>query len=161
MRPVVNLRHLEDHPVSLEDELTPEEFEIEIKDPLIQMKEPLRYTLEVEEMEKGLLAQGALKLTLDCECARCLKPFRHTLDLADWACHIPLEGEEKAAVVNDCVDLTPYVREDIVLAFPQRPLCGPDCEGLPGVLPPRELGTSSESPLTSNPWAELNKLKLK
>jgi len=155
MKPEVNLRHVEDHTVSLEGELTPEELEIDEKDPLIHVKEPLAYELEVQQMEDALLVQGSLKLTLDCECARCLKPLRYTMDLKAWTAHIPLEGEEKADVVNDLVDLTPYVREDIVLAFPQRPLCGPDCKGLPGA------DASSESPLTSNPWAELNKLKLK
>lgn len=158
MRPIINLRHLEDHPVTLEDELTPEELDVGNKDSLIQVNEPLEYSIEVQEMEKALLLQGGLRLTLDCECARCLKPFPYTLDLANWTCHVPLEGEEKAAVVNDCVDLTPYLREDIVLAFPQRPLCGPDCQGLPGIQQ-KTAGTSSE--LTSNPWAELNKLKLK
>jgi uncharacterized protein len=155
MRPEVNLRHLEEHAVSLEDELTPEELDIDTKGTLIRITDPLRYEIEVQQMENGLLAQGELRLTLDCECARCLKAFRQKLDFPAWTAHIPLEGEEKAAVVNDVVDLTPYVREDIVLAFPQRPLCGPDCKGLPGTE------KSSEAPLTSNPWAELNKLKLK
>jgi uncharacterized protein len=159
MRPEVNLRHLEEHPVSLEDELTPDELDIGIDDPLIHIKGPLAYEIEVQEMDKALLAEGALRLTLDCECARCLKPFRFDMNLGTWACHIPLEGEERAQIVNDVVDLTPYIREDIVLAFPQRPLCAPDCQGLPGVQPATDQ--SSESPLTSNPWAELNKLKLK
>lgn len=151
---MINLRHLEEHPVTLEEELTPEELDIANTDSLIRINEPLNYAIEVSQMDKGLLLRGTLKLTLDCECARCLKPFPHKLSLANWTCHVPLEGEEKAAVINDCVDLTGYVREDIVLAFPQRPLCGPDCKGLPGMA-----DTSSE--LTLNPWAELNKLKLK
>jgi uncharacterized protein len=155
MRPEVNLRHLEDGSVSLDDQMTPEELDVGVEDDLVHVKEPLKYNLEVQEMEDGLLVQGTLRLTLDCECARCLKPIRHTLDFDAWAAHIPLQGEDKAAVVNDVVDLTPYVREDIVLAFPQRPLCGPDCKGLPAP------DASKEAPLASNPWAELNKLKLK
>jgi len=155
MRPEVNLRHLEENSVSLEDEMTPEELDIGVEDSLVHVKEPLAYELEVQQMEDGLLVQGALRLTLDCECARCLKPLRYKLNFEAWAAHIPLSGDEKAAVVNDLVDLTPYLREDIVLAFPQRPLCGPDCKGLPAT------DASEKSPLTSNPWAELNKLKLK
>src|SRR5688572_31535038 len=158
MRPEVNLRHLEENSVSLEDEMTPEELDVGVQDSLIHVNEPLRYELEVENMENALLVQEALRLTLDCECARCLKPFKYKLDFEGWTSHIPLEGEEKAAVVNDVVDLTPYVREDIVLAFPQRPLCEPDCEGLPGT---DTSSPANAGPLTSNPWAELNKLKLK
>ena len=141
--------------MSLEGELTPEELDIGIEDSLVHVKEPLRYELDVQQMEDALLVQGALRVMLDCECARCLKSFHHKLHFEGWTAHIPLQGEEKAEVVNDVVDLTPYVREDIVLAFPQRPLCGPDCKGLPGT------DASKEAPLTSNPWAELNKLKLK
>lgn len=155
MRPEVNLKHLEKDSVSLHDEMTPEELDVGVEDSLVHVKEPLKYDLEIQQMEDGLLVQGALRLTLDCECARCLKPFPHRLAFDSWTAHIPLQGEDKAAVVNDVVDLTPYVREDIVLAFPQRPLCGPDCKGLPAP------DASKEAPLTSNPWAELNKLKLK
>ena len=47
--------------------------------------------------------------------------------IATWTLHLPLEGEDKVTVENDCVDLTPFVREDILLEFPQHPLCKPDC----------------------------------
>src|SRR5262245_59471683 len=109
MKPEVNLRHLEEHSVSLEDELTPGELDIDEKDPLIHVKEPLAYELEVQKVEDGLLVQGELRLTLDCECARCLKSLRYNLNLSGWTAHIPLQGEEKVDVVNDVVDLTPYV----------------------------------------------------
>ena len=48
------------------------------------------------------------------------------LDAAICRC----EGEDRVAVDNDCVDLTPYLREDILLEFPQHPLCKPECRGL-------------------------------
>jgi uncharacterized protein len=87
--------------------------------------------LEVQKLEDGLLVQGRLHLNLDCECVRCLKPFQYRLELDGWACHLPLQGEDCVAAVNDCVDLTPYVREDILLEFPRHPLCDPECRGLP------------------------------
>ena len=74
-----------------------------------------------------------------------------------WACHLALEGEEKAAVINDCVDLTPYIREDILLAFPQQPLCEPECKGLANM---RKKRPGAEPEAVSDTWAELNKLKL-
>jgi uncharacterized protein len=73
-----------------------------------------------------------------------------------------LEGEDKVLVSNDCVDLTPYVREDIVLAFPQHPLCEPECRGLQAASPNGGRASSGEN-ITgdlSPAWAELNKLKL-
>jgi uncharacterized metal-binding protein YceD (DUF177 family) len=80
--------------------------------------------------------------------------------LENWTCHIPLQGEDKATVVNDCLDLTPYLREDILLAFPLHPLCGSDCSGL--AYPPmtkKKSSTGGSAPV-SPAWAELNKLKL-
>ena len=68
---------------------------------------------------------------LACQCVRCLTSFRLPLELNGWTCHLPLQGEDRVKVLNDCVDLTPYVREDILLEIPQHPLCDPECRGLP------------------------------
>ena len=159
---VVNLRHLEADNVTLEGELPVKELEIDPRDEVIQALEPLRHDLEVQKLEGGLLVQGRLQLRLQCECVRCLKRFPYELELKDWTCHVPLEGEEKVAVVNDCVDLTPLVREDILLEFPQHPLCDRDCAGIPDAAkgqPTKQRGTGQPA-AGSSAWAELNKLKL-
>src|SRR6266478_3599555 len=113
----VNMRHLDAHEVRLEGRMPIEELDIETRDEMIRLAEPLEYDLEAQKIEEGLLVQGELHLALECRCVRCLKPFQYRLDLPRWACHIPLEGEERAPVIGDCVDLTPYVREDILLEF--------------------------------------------
>src|SRR5690242_14652157 len=128
---LVNLRHLEPHNVCLEGELPVAELDIGTGDDVIRVVQPLQYELEVQKLEAGLLVQGRLRLALDCECVRCLKPFRRQLNLDPWTLHLPLEGEEAVVVTNDCVDLTPHLREDILLEFPQHPLCEPECRGLP------------------------------
>jgi len=155
-----NLRHMEEKNLRLEGELPLAELDLDTRDDMAQARTPLRYDLELQRVDQSVLAQGTLELELDCRCVRCLKPFRTTLKLEDWACHIPLEGEDKASVVNDSVDLTPYVREDILLAFPQHPLCKPDCRGL---APKKSkagggVGASDDG---ASPWAALDKLKLK
>ena len=157
-----NLRHLEEKNLGLKDQLSAEELDIANLDEIIHVREPLAYDLEVELIDKAILVRGRLRLKLHCDCARCLCPFEYWLDLSDWACHLPLEGEGKAEVANDSVDLTPYIREDIVLAFPQHPLCGPDCKGLKSPKDwKQDPGVDSKSKPASAAWAELNKLKLK
>jgi len=157
-----NLRHLEEDSLQVVGELPAAELELETMDELIKASHPLIYDLEVQILENAILARGLLKLTLDCECVRCLKPFSFQIQLPEWACHLPLEGDDKVAVVNDCVDLTPHIREDIVLAFPQHPLCEPDCSGLVKTQKKAEKGsgtaTKPESP--SSAWSALDKLKL-
>jgi uncharacterized protein len=155
----VNLRHLEEHGLHLKDEMPVAELDLGVEDELVHTGKPLRYDLTVESLHDALLVQGSLVLPLDCECSRCLKKFKTELKLSPWALHLPLEGEDKVSIDNDCVDLTPFVREDILLDFPQHPLCKPECAG---------LKTKSKAPKAEdagNPasaaWAELDKLKLK
>lgn len=157
-----NVRHLEEKNLFLKAELPVEELDIANLDEIIHVQKPLSYDLEVEYLDKAVLVRGRLQLQLHCDCVRCLRSFEYRLDLADWACHLALEGEETVALINDCVDLTPYIREDIVLAFPQHPLCGPDCKGLKSPKDwEQDPGGDRESKPTSAAWAELNKLKLK
>jgi uncharacterized protein len=157
----VNLRHLEAHNISLEGTLPLEELDIDPHDEVIQVRQPLDYELEVQKLEDGLLIQGRLHLVLECQCVRCLKPFQYQLTLDHWTCHLTLRGEDCAAVVNDCVDLTPYVREDILLEFPRHPLCNPECRGLPktSIGKARNTGGTGKPNVGSAVWAELNKLK--
>ena len=155
-----NLRLVEKESLRLQGELTAAELGIETLDELVRVARPLTYDLEVEKLDQAVLARGKLELPLNCECVRCLRPFETTLRLPDWAVHLPLEGEEKVSAVNDCVDLTPYVREDIVLAFPQHPLCEEECSGLKSpLLIPAEATGRPKQPANSA-WVELNKLKL-
>jgi len=157
-----NIRHLEHEVVTLRGELPVAELDVGGIDELIQADSPLQHDLVVERHERSILVQGRLELRLRCECARCLKGFEYKLAFASWSCLLPMEGEDKVMVNNDCVDLTPYVREDIVLAFPQHPLCEPECRGLEAAGPngARPSGGASATGDLSPAWAELNKLKL-
>jgi len=161
MRLPVNLRHLAAHSLRLQGELPVAELDIDTRDEMIELAQPVEYDLEVEKLEGGLLLQGDLHVRLQCRCVRCLKAFEHRLDLNDWTCHVPLQDEEAAPVVNDRVDLTPFVREDILLEFPQHPLCDPQCRGLPIAEPGKAKKSSGAAPTEASPhaWAELNKLK--
>jgi uncharacterized protein len=158
---ILNLRHIERETLQLEGEIGTSELEIDGIDELVRPTGPVGYRLEVERQEQGVFVHGRLWLPLICECARCLRSFEWPLVLDPWAVLVPLEGEEAAPVVGDCVDLTPYVREDIVLGFPQRPLCETECGGLPAGSPGRssESGKAPQGEGVSTAWAELNRLK--
>ena len=153
----VNLRHLEEHGIHLQGELPVAGLDLGVNDELIRVERPLRYDLAVERLNNAVLVTGSLVLPLDCDCARCLKKFKTELKLAGWALHLPLEGEDQVPVDNDCVDLTPFIREDILLDFPRHPLCRPECAGLKNKARQSQAG---ENPAL-NVWAELDKLKLK
>lgn len=157
----VNLRHLDEHNLDLEGELPLDELDLDTRDEMIRANRPLGYKLEVQKLDSSLLIRGSLRLPLDCQCVRCLRDFTYSLALADWTLHLPLTGEESAPVINDCVDLTPYLREDILLSLPQHPLCKQECRGLENQPAGKTKKVSPDRlPSKSSDWAELDKLKL-
>lgn len=159
---VVNLRHVAKENVFLKGELPVSELDIQTRDKMIRLNAPLYYDLEIQQLDQSLLVQGELRLALDCQCVRCLKAFQFHLDLEEWACLLPLQGEDRVPVLNDCVDLTPHIREDILLEFPRHPLCKPECRGLAQTHVGKVKASDSGQVETgSSAWAELDKLKLK
>lgn len=157
----VNLHHLARRAVTLQGELPVALLDIETLDEMIRLGGPLHYHMTVEKLTDQLLVRGQLMLELDCVCVRCLRPFCHRLRLSKWMCPVPLTGPEQALVQEDCVDLTPYVREDILLAFPQHPLCSPGCPGLEladrGKANTQRGAKGAECPSV---WSKLDELRL-
>jgi uncharacterized protein len=157
----INLRHLEAHEARLDGELPAEELDLGLRDEIIKAEKPLKYGIEVQKLDGGLLLNGRLELVLRCQCVRCLKPFEYNVILSPWTRHLALAGEESVVVSNDCVDLTPYVREDILLEFPQHPVCEAECSGLPRNESGRaKTSKTAQTRQGSSAWAELDKLNL-
>jgi uncharacterized metal-binding protein YceD (DUF177 family) len=157
---VVNLRHLAVENLLLQGELSIRELEIDTRDEMLRIALPVWYDLEVQKLEESLLVRGRLRVTLDCQCVRCLKPFQHRLELEAWTRHLDLEGEERVAVDNDCVDLTPHIREDILLELPRHPLCSPECPGVAkAYIGKPKPSSASQTESTPSAWAVLDKLK--
>jgi uncharacterized metal-binding protein YceD (DUF177 family) len=154
----VNLRHLEDENLRLRGQLSVAELLLEDHDELVRARLPLRYDLTAQRVGEGILLQGSLELALDCECARCLKPFQRQIKLDAWSAMMPLEGPEKAVVKDDLADLTPCLREDILLEWPQHPLCEADCAGLPNRAKDNKTKSARQTE-DSSVWSKLNKLK--
>jgi len=162
MRATVNLRHLEEGPQQLKGDVSPADLEVDqLGDEVIQAKEPLHYEVEVEKQDRNLLVSGGLRTNLDCQCVRCLKAFKYPLEMKPYHLYVALEGDDAAPVVNDLVDLTPFFREDMLLAFPQHPLCSEDCAGLPNASGSKTAkpDESSQGNETASAWSELDKLK--
>ena len=160
MNLTVNLRTLAQQNAVLRGELSPADLDLDLKDEIVQVRSPLHHDLEVELLPDALLVRGRLQVTVDCECVRCLQPFKYDLVLDPYTLHLPFTGEEAVTLDNDNADLTPFLREDMLLELPQHPLCKPDCAGVKTVAgrPGRRTGAKTEAKASA--WAELNKLKL-
>ncbi len=156
----LNLLELREEPIQLKGTLPVSELVLGLQDELMHFVHPLEYDLEAELLGDAILVQGSWRLPVECECARCLKRFLYAVDMPDWSLHLPLTGDDKVSHVDDLVDLTPPLREDILLALPQHPVCGSECGGpkLGAAQTKNNTGTS-RSDQSSGAWAALDKLK--
>jgi len=157
---LVDLLKLQTESLDLSGELPVAELDLGGDDTVVHLVHPLEYELTATNLDDALLVQGELRLPLDCECVRCLTPFMLVVEVPEFAAHLPLAGEDAVPVVGDCVDLTPFLREDILLTLPQHPLCKPDCRGLSQFAAGGASGPTSQTNAGASAWAALNKLKL-
>jgi uncharacterized metal-binding protein YceD (DUF177 family) len=115
----------------------------------------LRYQLDVGISEGALWANGTLAQPVELRCVRCLESFPFEIEVKEFAVHTELAGPE-------VVDLTPFMREDLLLNLPPYPHC--DREGgricpVPEVLKKEDEPAVLEVPPPD--WSALDKLKLK
>ena len=96
---------------------------IGLEDGDICFPHPVEYAVLAQVQGQALLVTGKLWTAARLRCSRCLREFERRVEAAEFVVHQELAGE-------DFVDLTPQMREDILLQLPQRALCQPDCQGL-------------------------------
>ncbi len=95
----------------------------------------------LESVMDGVLVSGTVQAPLVGECVRCLDPVygEIAVDLQElyvYPDRVPDDGsgvdgtDEELVVEGDLIDLEQAVRDSVVLALPQAPLCRDDCPGL-------------------------------
>jgi len=75
---------------------------------------PVHYSLDVAPTNEGFTVVGHLSATVELECVASLDPFPYDVQIDDFCADIPPSS-------LDPVDLTPLIREDILLALPDYP----------------------------------------
>jgi DUF177 domain-containing protein len=117
---------------------------------------PLRYALDLGISEGAMWATGSLAQPVELRCVRCLEPFPFEIEAKAFSIHLDLTGPE-------LIDLTPYLREDILLNLPAHPHC--DREGGRVCPAARRTETGAPTPEADGKrqpdWSVLDKLKLK
>ncbi|MET0235776.1 MAG: DUF177 domain-containing protein [Kibdelosporangium sp.] len=92
----------------------------------------------LESVVEGVLVSGTASGPIEGTCSRCLDPIadRVEVELTELfaypfsATEETTDEDEVPRLVDDRIDLEPVVRDAVVLALPQVPLCSPDCAGL-------------------------------
>ena len=133
-------------------------IEFDTGDEYVKCLTPVNYSLDVGLSETGLFATGTLGIDLELQCVKCLEKFEYPLWVEAFALQTELEGAET-------VDLTPFMREDILLSLPHYPHCDWDgqkvCNGSPGFKSMVDQDAAREPIPASEAWNELDKLKVK
>jgi uncharacterized metal-binding protein YceD (DUF177 family) len=118
---------------------------------------PLHYDLEVGISSGALWANGSLRQPVELHCVSCLEKFVHQIKVPAFALHSELLGPET-------VDLTPFMREDVLLNMPAHPHCDRDGGRKCKAAKPEESGMlerQQRAAKREHDWGELDKLKLK
>jgi len=85
---------------------------------------PVKYSLEVNLVTHELLIQGTVSARVRFTCSRCADRFVRNVEDDGFFCEHPVED------VHATVDLTDELRETMILAFANFPVCRETCRGL-------------------------------
>jgi uncharacterized metal-binding protein YceD (DUF177 family) len=112
---------------------------------------PLRYKIDIGVSGSALWANGSLHQAVELRCVSCLEKFVYEIRVPEFAVHTELRGPET-------VDLTPFVREDLLLNLPAHPRCDRDGDR---VCKAKQIATVEQNTKREADWSALDKLKLK
>ncbi len=129
----------------------------------------------LEKNGEDFLLRGKLRGALVTPCARCLEPATLPIDAdiavvyAEKGALPPGEQEEVGAMdvlgfEEGRIDLTGELRDEIILALPQSPLCKEDCAGLCPVCGGNRnaapCACEEKQRIANSKFSELGKLKI-
>jgi len=116
----------------------------------------VRYDLIARRIGPELVVFGSLSARMRFICSRCGDVFETEVREPEFT----FNTEVQAGV--EFVDLTPDMRESILLALPAHPVCRSECGGL---CPHCGINRNREScrckPPSDNPWGALDRLPLR
>ncbi|MDZ4789404.1 MAG: DUF177 domain-containing protein [Blastochloris sp.] len=112
------------------------------------------YLLRADRMGNECLVTGSLTAKLQVACSRCLEPLPYQIQIPDFQHTLEITNEES-------IDLTPLIREDILLNFPIAASCqlavGNKCPYTGVVYKEDDHGFADKR--RDDVWAALEKLK--
>jgi uncharacterized metal-binding protein YceD (DUF177 family) len=112
---------------------------------------PMQYKIDIGVAEGSLWANGSLTQSVELTCVGCLEKFVHDISVPAFALHTELHGPET-------VDLSPFMREDILLNLPAHPRC--DREGARVCKTAAATAAATAETKRKPDWSALDKLKL-
>jgi uncharacterized protein len=139
---IYNVAQLMKSPVGTSMTADIDEENVQLDDDL-KVVGPITGHVRMRRVNQGLLVDGAVDLTLELTCTRCLKQFEQnmhvpfeelfypTIDVVTGVALPPYEQED-AFPIDDhhLINLTEAIRQRVLLELPMVTLCKEDCAGL-------------------------------
>lgn len=125
-------------------------------DPFVKVEGDVQYVLYAQCVSEELIVRGTLSVDLGLKCIRCSEFFSTTVTDSDFLRVYPASED------TDSVEISPDMREDLLLHIPTFPVCSEGCKGLCAQCG-ADLNKGScdckagEGP---NPWEALDNLDL-
>ena len=93
-------------------------------DSFVRVQGDVQYSLYAQHVSDELIVRGTLSVELGLQCTRCAEFFSTTVTDSDFLRAYPASKE------TDSVEISPDMREDILLHIPSFPVCSDECRGL-------------------------------
>lgn len=118
----------------------------------------MQYQIDIGVAEGSLWANGSLTQPVELTCVGCLEKFVYAVQVPAFAVHTELRGPET-------IDLSPFMREDLLLNLPAHPRCDADgtrkCKVAAKLRDVSQEDRERREAKREHDWAKLDKLKLK
>jgi len=123
---------------------------------------PVDVDLRLDVLTDGIVVSGTVSAAWTGQCRRCLAEVGGPLTVPIHELYqIVLTDPDAFPIVQDQIDLTPMLREALLLEVPAAPLCRADCAGLCPVCGTdrNERVCDCDTTVRDERWAALDALK--
>lgn len=128
---------------------------LDVHDPAFRAAGPVRYRLFVQAVSGQLVVKGSVSVPVEMQCVRCTEFYSTTIAESSFLRTYEISG------ATETVDVTPDIREDILLQLPHHPVCSVDCKGLcPQCGTNLNKGSCDCRPPADHRWGALDNMKL-
>jgi len=117
----IDVNQIPQEGLTLEEEFTPLALDLETY--IIKFQGPVKIKADVSKITNAITVILNFNAVMRIICSRCLEEFK-----TDFKKNISLNYP--ALKSEPVIDLNPDIREEIILDYPIKPLCKPDCLGL-------------------------------
>lgn len=107
--------------LTLEGEVSPQALDLETE--IIKVRGPVIAKASIWRITNAVTISLSLEALLYTNCSRCMSEFEINFKKV---ANLNYQADKAEPVI----DLDPEIREEIILDYPVKPLCRPDCKGL-------------------------------